>query len=211
MEGVVGDADRQQDFNRRQLPGDAERVQEALAVNAEKVQVFHQAEVANGDGDGDFQRALAAVILDVARGEVDKGRIQQKFERKQQAVGRHQRVAGSEQQVVLQVEAAAQAPVQRKEGQKRRDEFGGEVTHAAIIAESANINNLYNHGKLREIFARRALRYQTGIIDIRGNARHDARVFPLSGGNHVEKIGKNGVLSGRASAVSGAGRSQDAA
>lgn len=142
LEGVVGDADGQGDFGGGQVPADADGVQQGLAGAAEEVEIFHQREVGDGNGDGGSEVFFVAAALDVTRGEVDEGGVGDEFEDKKEAVCRDQQIAGGKQQAVLHDDALALAPVQRKEEQEGGDEFGGEVIHGVIIAERSNINNL---------------------------------------------------------------------
>ena len=142
LEGVVGNADGQGDFGGGQVPADADGVQQGLAGAAEEIEVFHQREVGDGNGNGDDEVFFAAAALDVARGKVDEGGVGNEFEDEKEAVGRDQQIAGGKQQAVLHDDTLALAPVQRKEEQEGGNEFGGEVIHGVIIAERLNINNL---------------------------------------------------------------------
>ena len=96
----------------------------------------------DGNGDGGSEVFFVAAALDVTRGEVDEGGVDDEFEDKKKAVCRDQQIADGKQQAVLHDDAFALAPVQRKEKQEDGNEFGGEVIHGVIIAERLNINNL---------------------------------------------------------------------
>ena len=142
LEGVVGDANGQGDFGGGQVPADADGTEEGLAGAAEEVEVFHQREVGDGNGDGGSEVFFVAAALDMARSEVDESGVGDEFEDEKEAVCRDQQIAGGKQQAVLHDDAFALCPVQREEKQEGRDEFGGEVIHGGIIAERRNINNL---------------------------------------------------------------------